>query len=535
MESRAACDNVIRANLRESLGGGEASTGAREGGDIGRRAAAGRAPARPDRARRRSDRRCPPGAEPTARRQPGRLPTPRGASTSRPSRACGPASSSTCAPARSSARIGARTAPPDRSSCSTRPSRPPRRRCPSSSERPTRRCVAAVRVRRADRRSCASRSGSTWTYPPPKPPWSRRTRRSSGWPVARSPRASSRLARCAPSSGRRAVRSMPRRPKRSRPRSPRSAARVAYVSTSAPLVFVDLPSDGVAALAERPEVLSLGLEQGWRTFMSSAGVTVGANWTGGSGDQGNGVRVAVVEYANVVEHRRPRRPGRGALQHERNDRDAHPSDVGRGRDRQQELHVAGRCAGRRHRQRRHREFRARAVDRPRRHRRHRLGDLAERRRRRHRQHELRPGHRHWRRRGSTLLRLRRLGGQPAGRRVERQLLDLRELERRLTRDRLQRAHRGRGQRPQHRQHRRRRPLVFGRTARATATPTGPPGTRTAITTSRTCRPRPSACERRTARSATGRASRARSSPASALSSSPGRRAWRPGPRRPARS
>ena len=54
----------------------------------------------------------------------------------------------------------------------------------------------------------------------------------------------------------------------------------------------------MAALAERPEVLSLGLEQGWRTFMSSAGVTVGANWTSGNGDQGNGVRVAVVEYAN---------------------------------------------------------------------------------------------------------------------------------------------------------------------------------------------------------------------------------------------
>jgi hypothetical protein len=74
---------------------------------------------------------------------------------------------------------------------------------------------------------------------------------------------------------------------------------VAYVSTSAPLVFVDLPSDGVAALAERPEVLSLGLEQEWRTFMSSAGTAVGADWTSGGGDQGNGVRVAVVEYHNV--------------------------------------------------------------------------------------------------------------------------------------------------------------------------------------------------------------------------------------------
>jgi hypothetical protein len=75
---------------------------------------------------------------------------------------------------------------------------------------------------------------------------------------------------------------------------------VAYVSTSAPLVFVDIPSTSVRALAERPNVLSLGLEQGWRTFMSSAGATVGANWTSGSGDQGKGVRVAVVEYANAA-------------------------------------------------------------------------------------------------------------------------------------------------------------------------------------------------------------------------------------------
>ena len=74
---------------------------------------------------------------------------------------------------------------------------------------------------------------------------------------------------------------------------------MAYVSTSAPLVFLDLPSGGVAGLAERAEVLSLGLEQTWSTFMASAGVTVGANWTSGNGDQGNGVRVAVVEYANA--------------------------------------------------------------------------------------------------------------------------------------------------------------------------------------------------------------------------------------------
>ena len=78
--------------------------------------------------------------------------------------------------------------------------------------------------------------------------------------------------------------------------------KVAYASTSAPLVFVDIPPAGVAALAERADVLSMGLEQEWRTFMSSAGATVSANWTSGSGDQGNGVRVAVVEYANTANN-----------------------------------------------------------------------------------------------------------------------------------------------------------------------------------------------------------------------------------------
>lgn len=73
---------------------------------------------------------------------------------------------------------------------------------------------------------------------------------------------------------------------------------VAYVSTSAPLVFVNLPADGIADLAARGDVLSMGLEHEWRTFMSSAGATVGANWHSGGGDQGNGVRVAVVEYHN---------------------------------------------------------------------------------------------------------------------------------------------------------------------------------------------------------------------------------------------
>ena len=74
---------------------------------------------------------------------------------------------------------------------------------------------------------------------------------------------------------------------------------VAYVSTSAPLAYVDMPADRVAALAELPAVTTLGLERSWSTTMSSAGPGVQANWTSGSGDQGAGVRVAVVEYHNV--------------------------------------------------------------------------------------------------------------------------------------------------------------------------------------------------------------------------------------------
>ncbi|MGZ8563468.1 MAG: S8 family serine peptidase, partial [Candidatus Limnocylindria bacterium] len=75
---------------------------------------------------------------------------------------------------------------------------------------------------------------------------------------------------------------------------------VGYVSTSAPLVFVDVPASRVAELAGRPDVMSMGLEGAWRTTMTSAGPTVGANWTTGSGDQGNGTRVAVVEYHNAA-------------------------------------------------------------------------------------------------------------------------------------------------------------------------------------------------------------------------------------------
>ena len=72
-----------------------------------------------------------------------------------------------------------------------------------------------------------------------------------------------------------------------------------YVSTSAPLAYVDMPPASVSALAELEAVETLGLERAWSTTMSSAGPGVQANWTGGTGDQGAGVRVAVVEYHNV--------------------------------------------------------------------------------------------------------------------------------------------------------------------------------------------------------------------------------------------
>jgi hypothetical protein len=75
--------------------------------------------------------------------------------------------------------------------------------------------------------------------------------------------------------------------------------RVAYASTSAPLLFVDLPARAVVPLAERADVESLGLEGTWQPAMSVAGPTIDANWTSGGGDRGTGIRVAVVEYHNV--------------------------------------------------------------------------------------------------------------------------------------------------------------------------------------------------------------------------------------------
>ena len=74
---------------------------------------------------------------------------------------------------------------------------------------------------------------------------------------------------------------------------------IGYASTSAPLAYLDMPADRVDEVAALPGVSSLGLERAWATTMSSAGPAVQANWTAGSEDQGNGVRVAVVEYHNV--------------------------------------------------------------------------------------------------------------------------------------------------------------------------------------------------------------------------------------------
>lgn len=74
---------------------------------------------------------------------------------------------------------------------------------------------------------------------------------------------------------------------------------VGYASTNAPLAYIDIPADHVDELAADSTISSLGLERTWTTAMTSAGPAVQANWTGGTEDQGAGVRVAVVEYHNV--------------------------------------------------------------------------------------------------------------------------------------------------------------------------------------------------------------------------------------------
>ncbi|MDQ2688938.1 MAG: S8 family serine peptidase [Chloroflexota bacterium] len=84
-----------------------------------------------------------------------------------------------------------------------------------------------------------------------------------------------------------------------RPAVEANGGSIGYASTAAPLVFLDMPRGAVAALAERADVLTLGLEQQWEVSMSSAGPAIGADWTGDGGDQGSGIRVGVVEYHNV--------------------------------------------------------------------------------------------------------------------------------------------------------------------------------------------------------------------------------------------
>lgn len=74
---------------------------------------------------------------------------------------------------------------------------------------------------------------------------------------------------------------------------------IAYASSSAPLVFLDLPVSATPALAARGDVVSMGLEGSWSPQLSSAGPSVDADWTGGPGDQGTGIRVGIVEYHNV--------------------------------------------------------------------------------------------------------------------------------------------------------------------------------------------------------------------------------------------
>src|SRR4029453_9909500 len=68
----------------------------------------------------------------------------------------------------------------------------------------------------------------------------------------------------------------------------RLGGRVAYASTAAPGVLLDLPATAVAPMARRDDVVSLGLEGAWSPAMATAGKAVEANWTSGGGDRGTG-------------------------------------------------------------------------------------------------------------------------------------------------------------------------------------------------------------------------------------------------------
>jgi chitodextrinase len=77
--------------------------------------------------------------------------------------------------------------------------------------------------------------------------------------------------------------------------------RTGYASSSAPLLFAELPLAALDALAARPNVLALGAADpgAWSESMSYAGPTVRSDWAYSKGYRGSGVRVAVVEYYNV--------------------------------------------------------------------------------------------------------------------------------------------------------------------------------------------------------------------------------------------
>jgi len=77
-------------------------------------------------------------------------------------------------------------------------------------------------------------------------------------------------------------------------------ARLDYVSTLAPLAYIDTPPSSLERLAASPRVRSMGLEgNAWSESLATAGPFVAANWTSADLDRGNGVRVGVIEYYNV--------------------------------------------------------------------------------------------------------------------------------------------------------------------------------------------------------------------------------------------
>jgi hypothetical protein len=103
-----------------------------------------------------------------------------------------------------------------------------------------------------------------------------------------------------------------RRVERARARAYEAAARAAlalveadggrlgYVSTLAPLAYIDTPVASLDELAASPRVRTMGLEgNAWSESMASAGRYVGASWHSGDLDRANGVRVGVIEYYNV--------------------------------------------------------------------------------------------------------------------------------------------------------------------------------------------------------------------------------------------